>query len=113
MKNERQTGIEYCVCDMRDWEPESKEEDPEHKTNMKVHYSSDRQEWCTPRVIIDAVIEAIGRIDIDPCSNTFGDPNVPARTHYNELDSGLDKEWRGTVYMNPPYGNELSDWSDN
>lgn len=47
-----------------------------------IHYSSKSEEWYTPAPIIEAVIEALGGIDIDPCSNSHGAPNVPAAAFY-------------------------------
>jgi len=49
-------------------------------------------------------------IDLDPCSNSHETPNVPAAMHYTAEDDGLAQEWRGRVYMNPPYGREIGAW---
>ena len=64
--------------------------------------SSDTDEWYTPEHVVTAAIEALGAIDLDPCSNP-GEPNVPAGQHYTAEDDGLAQGWRGAVYMNPPY----------
>jgi phage N-6-adenine-methyltransferase len=77
---------------------------------MAVHHSSETPEHYTPQNIIDAVIECMGEIDLDPCSNSKDNPNVPAVNHYTKEDDGLDQEWFGRVYMNPPYGREISQW---
>ncbi len=72
--------------------------------------SSDDVEWYTPRVIRDAVVDALGGIvDVDPCA----DPGrlFPATRHYTEEDNGLTKRWLGRVYMNPPYGRTISAWT--
>lgn len=76
---------------------------------LKVHHSSKSVEHYTPREIIEAAVACLGSIDLDPCSND-GKPNVPARRHYTAADDGLSKEWRGSVYMNPPYGDEIDRW---
>ena len=52
----------------------------------------------------------MGGVDTDPCSNSHEDPTVPAATHYTIEDDGLTQEWKGRVYMNPPYGREIVDW---
>ncbi len=80
------------------------------KSSMAVHFSSESPEHYTPSVIIDAAIACMGGIDLDPCSNSKETPNVPAATHYTREDDGLSQEWRGCVYMNPPYGREIDDW---
>lgn len=79
---------------------------------MAVHFSSETPEHYTPQEIIDAVIAALGGIDLDPCSNSREQPNVPAATHYTKEDDGLTQVWRGVVYMNPPYGREIGAWVD-
>jgi hypothetical protein len=79
---------------------------------MAVHFSSETPEHYTPRMVIDAVIECMGGIDLDPCSNSHESPNVPAGEHFTADDDGLRQVWRGRVYMNPPYGREIVDWVD-
>lgn len=57
-------------------------------------------DWYTPREYFDA----IGLIyDLDPCS-PGPDHWVPARKIYTKADDGLRQEWRGLVFMNPPFG---------
>ena len=75
-----------------------------------VHYSSASPEWNTPRVIVDAAIETLEVIDIDPCGNSHDRPNVPARTIYTRDDDGLSHRWNGRLFLNPPYGREVSEW---
>lgn len=76
---------------------------------MAVHYSSETPEWYTPKPIIERVRRSLGQIDLDPCSNT-GTPNVPALQRYTVQDDGLAHDWRGKVYMNPPYGRAIAPW---
>lgn len=73
------------------------------------HFSSESDEWYTPEHIVAAVTEALGRIDVDPCSNQ-GEPNVLAKVHFTEANNGLKQEWLGTVFMNPPCGRALIAW---
>jgi phage N-6-adenine-methyltransferase len=73
-------------------------------------FTSDSNEWCTPKEIVDAVVFVLEKIDLDPCSNSKENPNVPAKNHFVTEDNGLTKEWAGKVYMNPPYGREIQDW---
>lgn len=81
-------------------EKEETEEKP--RSNMDIHFSSESKEWYTPFSFIEKVIEAMGGIDLDPCA----DPSraVPAAEHFTKEDDGLVRDWRGRVYMNPPYG---------
>jgi len=79
---------------------------------MRVMGSSESPEWYTPQNIIDLTARLFGEIDLDPCSNSHKNPNVPAKTHYTKQDNGLSKTWHGKVYMNPPYGDEIPAWTE-
>ena len=74
--------------------------------------SSASDEWYTTPDIIDAAIACMGRIDLDPCSNSHESPNVPASRHYTKEDDGLSLPWFGNVYVNPPYGTAIPLWVD-
>lgn len=71
--------------------------------------SSDTPEWYTPRHVVEAVARALGAIDLDPCAEAAR--SVPAGRHLTEEDDGLAQEWNGRVYMNPPYGRTIGDWT--
>lgn len=58
-------------------------------------------DWITPRFVIDA----LGNFDLDPCAS-LTQPWPCAKDAYTVLDNGLAKKWFGSVYCNPPYGNE-------
>lgn len=75
-----------------------------------VHFSTETDEWTTPPEIIELVDQVIGPIDLDPCSNR-GVPNVPAHHHLTKEHDGLSLPWLGNVYMNPPYGHEIGEWT--
>jgi len=60
-------------------------------------------EWYTPKFIFDA----LGcQFDLDPCS-PGNDHWVPATRVYTKDDDGLNKDWEGFVFMNPPFGGRL------
>ena len=77
-----------------------------------VLYSSDSKEWYTPTEVLEPVIQVFGAIDLDPCSNSHEAPSVPADAHYTKDDNGLVRDWRGRVFMNPPYGKETRVWAE-
>lgn len=77
-----------------------------------VHFMSKTVECLTPKHILDAVIEVMGGISLDPCAETHDNPNVPAYRHYTKEDDGLTKPWYGQIYMNPPYGYAIRKWVD-
>lgn len=63
--------------------------------------------WLTPPWLLDA----LGNFDLDPCCP----PNMPWRTAdimLTEEDDGLNAEWHGRVWLNPPYGKGIGDWLD-
>lgn len=81
-------------------------------TPMAVHFTSNTPEWYTPRHVIERVLNLFGEIDLDPCSNAKGAAaNVPAGEHFTQADDGLSQQWHGRVYMNPPYGDEIGQWT--
>lgn len=59
-------------------------------------------EWYTPRHII----EPLGDFDLDPatCEKAIS-RNHSAANYYTKEDNGLEKEWFGRVWLNPPYSN--------
>ena len=76
-----------------------------------VHFSSESDQWNTPKPILKRALALLGSIDLDPCSNDAGTPNVPARLHYTLQDDGLSKTWKGRVFLNPPYGRTIHEWT--
>jgi len=66
--------------------------------------SSGSQEWYTPVHYIEAAEAVMGRIDVDPASCAFANRVVQANLFYDKETNGLDKDWPGRVWLNPPYG---------
>lgn len=73
--------------------------------NVSFEKSTGHDEWLTPPVII----EKCGKFDLDPCSPIIR-PWDTANNHYCKTDDGLNKEWEGRVWCNPPYGKEAEAW---
>jgi|GEM_PF-1963536 len=65
--------------------------------------SAKTDEHYTPKDILDAVVECMGAIDLDPCSNSRKNPNVPAAKHFTLHEDGLKKDWNGRIFINPPF----------
>ena len=72
-----------------------------------VANNSGDNEWYTPAEYIEAAREVMGSIDLDPASNEYANKTVKASTYYTEETNGLDKEWFGNIWMNPPYSTAL------
>mgnify|MGYP001439554059 CR=1 FL=1 len=67
---------------------------------------SNKQEthvWLTPL----SLIRELGDFDLDPCA-------YPSHRTAKKLiclpNDGLIQEWKGRVWLNPPYGNHAKDW---
>lgn len=72
-----------------------------------VAQSTGETEWDTPLEFIQSAKQVMGNIDIDPASNEQANERIQANTFYTAKDNGLDKNWHGNVWMNPPYAQPL------
>jgi len=74
---------------------------------MKVHFSSKSNEWNTPDDLYN-ILDNEFNFTLDPCTN--GENNKCNR-FYTEKENGLIQDWsKDIVFMNPPYGREISQW---
>ena len=64
---------------------------------------TDDYEWFTPSEIIERAREVMGSIDIDPASCAQANKAVKATKYFTKKDDGLNQEWRGNVFINPPF----------
>lgn len=62
-------------------------------------------EWLTPPYIL----LHLGGFDLDPCAPIDRPWNM-AKHHFTVEDDGLEKEWFGRVWLNPPFGREATKW---
>ena len=90
-------------------EPEKVEEKIEEIKQKKAHVSnnSGNNEWYTPKKYIDFAKTVMGEIDIDPASSEIANKVVNAKKYYTKEDDGLQQEWEGKLWMNPPYAQPL------
>jgi len=69
--------------------------------------SSNTPEWATPFWLFD-VLHEIFHFTLDPCATH---ENAKCAKHYTQEDDGLRQSWKGEkVFMNPPYGREITRW---
>lgn len=60
-------------------------------------------EWLTP----PDLLKALGKFDLDPCCPV----GMPWRTARRQFTiRGLEREWKGRVFLNPPYGQQIGSW---
>jgi hypothetical protein len=57
--------------------------------------------WLTPHHIV----EALGKFDLDPCGAP-GHTLAPVTYQLEDGQDGLELDWFGRVWLNPPYGKE-------
>jgi hypothetical protein len=73
----------------------------ERSANTKV-------EWLIP----PELVKKLGEFDLDPCCPVNAQ-FVHAKTNFTIEDNGLNKEWFGRVFCNPPYGKDTTPlWLD-
>ena len=117
-KNDLSINAAYQVTKM---EPEQREEvaariehgEPprevvnEVQKRPHVTNNSGNNEWYTPERYIELARDVLGKIDLDPASCEYANRTVRAARYFSEKNDGLCQEWRGRVWMNPPYSADL------
>lgn len=62
-------------------------------------------EWLTP----PEILKALGKFDLDPCAPVKR-PWPTAAKHFTKRDNGFKQDWKGRVWLNPPFGREAEHW---
>jgi DNA (cytosine-5)-methyltransferase 1 len=77
------------------------------QSNLRVHFSSATDLHATPQAFFDKLNAEFG-FNLDVCAN---DENAKCETYFTKKVDGLSQDWSGkTIWMNPPYGREISRW---
>lgn len=75
--------------------------------DISVHFMSNTPEWSTPQDLFDK-LNCEFKFTLDPCATP---ENAKCDRYFTKLDDGLSKPWSNEiVFMNPPYGREISKW---
>ncbi|MGX4601692.1 DNA N-6-adenine-methyltransferase [Faecalimicrobium sp. JNUCC 81] len=73
---------------------------------MDVMFSSKDQTWETPIDFFNKVNLEF-KFDIDVCATS---KNTKCIKYFSPSDDGLNQDWKGTCWMNPPYGRDIKLW---
>jgi hypothetical protein len=77
----------------------------------EVMYQSQKSDWNTPESLLKHVYAFWpDGVSLDPCSNSTSIVVASLRWDGSEGQNGLTKPWEGRVFVNPPYGREITDW---
>jgi phage N-6-adenine-methyltransferase len=60
-------------------------------------------DWYTPAKYLELCRSVMGSIDCDPATSKYAQKTVQAAVAYTEADNGLEQEWSGNVFLNPPF----------
>jgi site-specific DNA-methyltransferase (adenine-specific) len=78
---------------------------------MSVHFLSQSVDWATP----DGVYDELDRefhFDTDPCILGGGVMWSDGKFSYiDKTANGLEIEWGGATFVNPPYGRAIGAWT--
>ena len=72
----------------------------------KAMQTSDTCEWYTPLNFFNKLDEEF-RFNLDVCATK---ENACCPRFYTKEDNGLEQEWSGVIWCNPPYGLGITPW---
>jgi len=67
---------------------------------------SDSVEWATPQWLFDLLDQEFN-FHLDVCATP---ENAKCKRFFTKKHGALKQSWEGMCWMNPPYGNEISEW---
>jgi phage N-6-adenine-methyltransferase len=76
------------------------------KPRRSVHFTSRSDRWATPIEFFRQLDREFG-FTLDVCALA---DNAKCERYFSPDDDGLRQEWRGTCWMNPPYGRVIALW---
>jgi len=73
---------------------------------MAVHFSSEDTEWETPDWLYSR-LDGMFHFDVDLCATQI---NKKCPNFISPQDDSFRQEWKGTCWLNPPYGRGVDKW---
>ncbi len=74
--------------------------------NTDLMFSSKTDLWETPQSLFDE-LNSKYNFTLDVCANS---ENAKCDKFFSEQQDGLSQVWKGTCWMNPPYGRQIGKW---
>jgi phage N-6-adenine-methyltransferase len=71
--------------------------------SRRAYHASTKRDWETPAWLFEWARKTFGPFDLDACATL----KTTKALAYFESD-GLNRQWSGKVWMNPPYGRALT-----
>jgi hypothetical protein len=71
---------------------------------LNPHHLTETNEHYTPPEIIIASFKTMGMIDLDPASCEKANQWVGAAQYFSQENNGLNQQWHGNIFLNPPGG---------
>jgi len=69
-----------------------------------------RDNWRSPYYIIEFAQEILEKIDLDPCASPAIKHHFATTNWTGYPDNGLNLQWYGNAFINPPYGSQIKHW---
>lgn len=74
--------------------------------HFRTSFTGDN-EWYTPQIYIDSARKVMGEIDLDPATSEHAQSRIKAANYYTIDNSGLNYQWDGRIWLNPPYSQPI------
>ena len=74
----------------------------------KALFSSATDDWETPQWLFDALDREFG-FELDVCASA---ENSKCDRYFDLNANGLEQDWSGVCWMNPPYGKHIALWME-
>jgi phage N-6-adenine-methyltransferase len=71
--------------------------------NVRGTQGTGKNEWFTPQKYFALVRAVLGEIDLDPATHEAAQAVIKATRYFTKIENGLEQEWHGRVWLNPPY----------